>query len=112
MDRKNGCTYLSGLLHEIGRNAFADRDRGAIFEQLGNSWVHLDGQVLVLSDLGIAQQHSTVHPVLKVVAALCVDHVGNVFPGQLFNFLDGFRQRSEGHSIVAPLGILQDIVDR
>jgi len=112
MDRKNGRTYLSGLLHEIGGNAFADRDRGAVFEQLSNIWVHLDGQVLILNDLRVAQLHSTIHPVLKVVAAFCVDHVGNVFSGKLFNFFDGFRQRNEGHSIVAPLGILQEIVDR
>ena len=70
-----------------------------------------DGQVLVLSHLGISLFDAFVHPSLEVVADDGVHDIGQVFTWQFFNFLPWLWQGHEGITIVGIPGIFQDVIN-
>ena len=62
-------------------------DGRAVGEGGVDLWVHVDGQLLHLHDLGVPRLHPLLHPVGEGVADHAVDDVGHELLGQLHDLL-------------------------
>ena len=60
------------------------RNRGGLFEDLGNGWIHLNHEVSLLNDILVSFFNGLVDPLLKLLSTNCEDAVGHVLSRQSF----------------------------
>ena len=63
LDLRGWAAPLRANLEHVGTGAVLERDGSGRVERLGDLWVHIDGQFLLLDELGVALVDALVDPV-------------------------------------------------